>query len=154
MDKICTNCKHFAPLMQKCYNKDSHMNNIVVKNDSTCDKFQPYEYLFDEPPDDSYAPIPDKHDDGKLPFHLIPPEALEAMAETLQYGLSKYEPRNWEPGMDHSKVFAAAQRHLWAYWKGEDKDPESGVHHLFHAISCVAFLCTYIKKGLGKDDRP
>ncbi len=95
-----------------------------------------------------------KDDTGKLPFHLLPPELLEGVASVLDFGAKKYHPRNWEAGMDWSRVFAALQRHMWAWWGGEDKDPETGMSHLYHAGCCIAFLISYEKRGIGNDDRP
>lgn len=62
--------------------------------------------------------------------------------------------RNWELGMSWSRVFGAAMRHLWAWWKKEDKDPETGYSHLWHAFTCIAFLIAYEQRNAGKDDRP
>lgn len=95
-----------------------------------------------------------KDDAGKAPFHLIPPEVLFELAEVLRYGEAKYAARNWEKGMHWSRPFSAAMRHLWAWWRGEDLDPESGLPHLSHAICCVAFLVAYRARGAGTDDRP
>ncbi len=95
-----------------------------------------------------------KDDAGKLPFHLLPPELLEGVASVLDFGAKKYHPRNWEAGMDWSRVFAALQRHSWAWWSGEDKDPETGKSHLAHLACCVAFLLAYEERGIGNDDRP
>lgn len=95
-----------------------------------------------------------KDDTEKLPFHLLPPELLEGVASVLDFGAKKYAPRNWEAGMDWSRVFAALQRHMWAWWGGEDKDPETGMSHLYHAGCCIAFLISYEKRGIGNDDRP
>lgn len=96
-----------------------------------------------------------KHDDGKPAMHLIPPEALDAMAEVLGFGAKKYEPRNWERGLSYSRVFAAATRHLWAWWRGAGHDPETNFSHLDHALTCVAFLVAYERRKMGSfDDRP
>ena len=87
-------------------------------------------------------------------MHLIPPEAIEALAQVLGFGATKYEPRNWESGLHYSRVFAAAMRHLWAWWRGEDKDAETGFCHLDHALTCVAFLVSYERRGMKSfDDR-
>ena len=56
--------------------------------------------------------------------------------------------------MDWSRVFAALQRHMWAWWGGEDKDPETGMSHLYHAATNLAFLIAYHKRSVGNDDRP
>jgi len=84
-----------------------------------------------------------KFDEGKLRMDLIPPAAIYGLAKVLSYGSEKYGDRNWEKGIDPGRIFAAAQRHLWAYWSGEDTDEESGLSHLDHAACNIAFLQTY-----------
>lgn len=99
-------------------------------------------------------PVGWKADDGKLPMHLLPPEFLTATAAVLDFGAKKYAPRNWEKGLAWSRVFSALQRHMWAWWGGEDKDAETGLSHLAHAACCIAFLVAYEARGTGEDDRP
>lgn len=94
-----------------------------------------------------------KHDTGKLPMELIPPELLEGVSAVLAFGAEKYAARNWELGMDWGRVFGALMRHMWAWWKGQDKDPETGYSHLWHAAACVAFLIAYEDRKIGTDDR-
>jgi hypothetical protein len=95
-----------------------------------------------------------KYDDGKPAMDLIPPELLTAVADILQYGAQKYEPRNWEKGMNWGRVFAALMRHMWAWWSGQNQDPETNRSHLWHAACCIAFLIAYEARGVGNDDRP
>lgn len=95
-----------------------------------------------------------KHDSEKPTRpELIPPEAVEALGTILAFGAKKYADRNWELGMDWGRVFGAGMRHLWAWWRGEDKDLETGYSHLWHALTCIAFLVTYEQRGIGKDSR-
>jgi hypothetical protein len=95
-----------------------------------------------------------KFDQDKVRMELVPAELMVAVGTILTFGAEKYAPRNWELGMDWSRVFGALQRHLWAWESGEDKDPETGKSHLWHAACCIAFLVTYEQRGVGKDDRP
>lgn len=94
-----------------------------------------------------------KHDAHKPRYDLIPPEALDAFVQVLTYGAEKYEDRNWEKGMPWGRFFAACMRHLWAWWRGETNDPETGLPHLAHACCCIMFLLTYECRGVGEDDR-
>lgn len=94
-----------------------------------------------------------KADEEKIRMDLIPPEAVEALATVLTFGAKKYADRNWEKGMKWSRPFGALMRHMWAWWKGEEKDPETGYSHLWHAMCCIAFLVTYEQRGIGTDDR-
>lgn len=92
---------------------------------------------------------------GKPRLDLIPPELIFAVGEVLTDGCrEQYEPRNWEKGTEWSKYFAAQQRHMWAWWGGENNDPKSGLPHLWHAACCTAFLIAYAERGIGTDDRP
>lgn len=95
-----------------------------------------------------------KYDQGKLPWHLYPWDAAEDVVKVLDFGAKKYAPRNWEAGMDWSRVYSAAMRHLIAWWGGENLDPETGLPHLAHAMCCLMFLQAYGKRGVGSDDRP
>jgi hypothetical protein len=96
-----------------------------------------------------------KLDAGKDRMDLLPPTALRAVARVLEFGAKKYAPWAWAKtgGMAWGRLYGAAQRHLGAWWEGEDKDPESGESHLAHAACCVIFLLVYGERGLGKDDR-
>ena len=95
-----------------------------------------------------------KDDQEKLPYHLLPPELMEGVATVLQFGARKYAPRNWELGMSWSRPFSALMRHMWAWWRGEKADPETGLSHLWHAGCCLAFLIAYEQRQTGTDDRP
>jgi hypothetical protein len=100
-----------------------------------------------------YVEIPSGADTGKLRYDLYPPEALDGTVRVLTFGAAKYSDRNWEKGMSWGRVFAALMRHLWSWWRGEDKDPETGESHLHHAGCCIAFLQTYEARKIGVDDR-
>ena len=67
-----------------------------------------------------------KFDGDKLRYDLIPPELLHETALVLTYGAVKYAPRNWEKGMKWGRCFGALMRHMWAWWRGQDRDPETG----------------------------
>ncbi len=95
-----------------------------------------------------------KYDEDKDPWHLAPFDAFRAIVRVLAYGAKKYEPRNWERGMNWSRIFAATQRHLTKWWNGEDADKETGMSHLWHAGCCIVFLIAYEIRRVGRDDRP
>ena len=95
-----------------------------------------------------------KFDSDKIRYDLLPPELLEEVARVLTFGAEKYSARNWELGMKWSRPFGAMMRHMWAWWGGEDKDPETGYSHLAHAACCIAFLVAYERRNAGEDDRP
>lgn len=94
-----------------------------------------------------------KFDEGKPRMGLIATSALWALAKVLTMGASKYGDSNWRLGMDWHRPYDAAQRHLTAWWDGEDKDSESGHSHLWHAFTEIMFLIEYEAKGIGRDTR-
>ena len=82
-----------------------------------------------------------KDDAGKPRWDLIPYEALEEVVNVLTHGAQKYAPDNWRSVPDwNRRYFAAAQRHLVAYFQGEDLDDDSDLPHLAHAACCILFL--------------
>lgn len=94
-----------------------------------------------------------KHDGDKTQWHLLPHEAVEGAVRVLMHGAKKYSAYNWAKGMPYTRVLDATQRHLHAIYQGEDKDPESGLDHVDHAICELIFLKYYMLHGVGEDDR-
>ena len=95
-----------------------------------------------------------KFDQDKPRYDLIPPEALDGLARLYGMGAGKYEDRNWEKGMNWSRLFAAMMRHAWKWWRGESYDQEDGQHHLLSVIFCAAALYTYEVRKVAGNDRP
>ena len=89
----------------------------------------------------------------KTRFELTPWAAIEEITDVLTYGADKYEANNWCRGAEWGRYFAALCRHIFAWWKGEDKAPETGFSHLAHAGCCLVFLMEYQRNGWGTDDR-
>ena len=84
----------------------------------------------------------------------IDPTALRTVAEVAGHGTEKYARYNFLRGYDWSLSYDALQRHLLAFWAGEDIDPESGLAHLGHAAwHCLALLA-FMQRQIGTDDRP
>lgn len=85
---------------------------------------------------------------------LLPTDSLLKIAEHYGRGALKYEARNWEKGYAWSLSYAALLRHLFAWWGGEDIDPETGSSHMvavgWHALALIAFE----NREVGTDDRP
>jgi hypothetical protein len=95
-----------------------------------------------------------KIDAGKPRYDLIPPEVMHGMAAVFTAGLAKYPDRNWERGLEWCRIFAALQRHSWAWLAGETNDPETGLPHTWHMAACCAMLAATEVRGVGTDDRP
>lgn len=82
-----------------------------------------------------------KFDDGKPMLELMPPNAELAVARVLTFGAGKYGPDNWrELDNLYPRYLGAARRHLNALQRGEACDPETGEHHLAHAVCCLMFI--------------
>ena len=91
-----------------------------------------------------------KADMGKPRLSLVPPEIIRAIAIVRDYGNQKYPaggPDNWKK-VEPERYRDAAFRHLLAYIEdpyGTDK--ESGLPHLYHLATNIAFLCELDKGG-------
>lgn len=96
-----------------------------------------------------------KADSGKLRWDLIPWDALTEVVKVLGHGAQKYADRNWERGINYSRVFAAMQRHAVAWFRGQSDDAESRLSHMAHAACCALFLLAFECRGRDElDDRP
>lgn len=95
-----------------------------------------------------------RYNDGKVPLELIPGIALEDCARVFDYGRRKYAAWNWAKGMAWMVPFGCLLRHLYAWARGEDNDPESGLPHLGHAMCNLVMLCTFAHTYPEGDDRP
>ena len=91
-----------------------------------------------------------KNDLGKTRIDLIPTEAIELIGQAFTHGAARYGAYNYRRGIDYSRLYGAAQRHLNAFWGGEDIDEDSGLPHLALA---GAEICMLIAMDEKCDDR-
>ena len=94
-----------------------------------------------------------KYDQDKPPLELIPSLALEEVAKVLGKGKVKYTAWNWASGFEWSRLIGSCGRHLGAFQRGEDLDPESKLSHMAHLACTALFLLEHELRGLGVDDR-
>ena len=87
-------------------------------------------------------------------LHGIPWEALSELGRVYAFGEQKYDDYNFRKGYQWSLSYDALQRHLGAYWNGEDRDAESSLHHLAHAAWHCFTLLLFALTERGTDDRP
>lgn len=116
------------------------------------------------PPSPSSTPTPDGYPDdnpktafgvAKVPLHLVPPIAIANISLAFDNGAKKYGPFNWrEKTISSTVYYAAAMRHLMAWFDGEDLAPDSGVHHLAHVMACCAMVLDSQSTGKLNDNRP
>lgn len=83
-----------------------------------------------------------KADNGKLQITLVPRQIIRDIARVRMFGNAKYkDPNNWKQ-VSKERYRDAMCRHMLAYLddpKGVDE--ESGLTHLAHLATNVAFLC-------------
>lgn len=95
-----------------------------------------------------------RYNEGKPDYSLIPMHLLEDTARVFMYGSKKYAAWNWTKGMKWSVPYACALRHLFAWFRGEECDKESGLPHLAHCLANILMLTLYSKTYKEGDDRP
>lgn len=96
-----------------------------------------------------------KNDEGKPEYEMLPLELLSGVNKILQYGAKKYSVNNWKKqDFQMSRAYNALLRHMIAFWNGEDKDKESGLSHLDHAMCNLLFLKYHHMYTPGCDNRP
>jgi hypothetical protein len=86
-------------------------------------------------------------------YEFMPVQPLREVARVYGYGAKKYSSRNWERGYLWSWSYGALQRHVNAFWGGEDIDGESGLPHLAHAVFHLLALMEFGRTHPEKDDR-
>lgn len=94
-----------------------------------------------------------KNDKEKLDLSLIPYVAIQAEAKAFMVGEKKYGRYNYCQGHKASQLIAAMQRHLLAWFNGEDFDPIDGQHHLGSVKACASMLLRQEELGTLIDDR-
>jgi hypothetical protein len=90
-----------------------------------------------------------RYNSGKRKWSLIHFQSLEPMIEVLEYGAKKYEPFNWQRGLDQKEILESLQRHLAKLFDGEEVDLESGINHIGH-IMCNAMFYSYYLNNQAK----
>lgn len=82
-----------------------------------------------------------KADQGKPCPSLCPVSLIEAVTAVRMFGLQKYhDPENWRK-VEPERYHQAMLRHILAAWNDPYKiDPESGLPHIAHVATNIAFL--------------
>lgn len=94
-----------------------------------------------------------KHDTEKVPVELVPASFIEGISMVLAHGAKKYARNNWTKGLPWTRILGSTLRHIYAWARKEDLDPESGLPHLAHAATNIMFLMTWSKTHKELDDR-
>ena len=96
-----------------------------------------------------------KFDATKVRVDLLPIDAMTQVADVFGFGAKKYFANSYRQGetVAWSRTYGSILRHLFAFWKGEDTDPESGLQHLAHAGTQLFILMEHTTHNKDKDDR-
>lgn len=77
----------------------------------------------------------------KPSLRAVPMLAVYEMGAAMNDGMEKYGLFNWREHEVRADVYVdAAHRHLNAWSDGENVASDSGVHHLGHAMACMAII--------------
>lgn len=91
----------------------------------------------------------------KVSMSVVPAEVLLEVAVALFEGARKYGRHNYrEIGVRGSVYYDATLRHLFAWWEGEDNDPDSDLSHITKAITSLIVLRDAMINEKWTDDRP
>lgn len=96
-----------------------------------------------------------KYDNGKLRFGLLTRSLaapLASLAAVMSFGAQKYADNSWQTVPNgKARYEEALDRHLNAWKQGEERDQETGLHHLSHAAINVLFLLWFTMQDLPGD---
>ena len=92
--------------------------------------------------------------EAKVKLSDTPTIGIQQMGRVFTGGAAKYGRFNWREHQVSSTVYYdAAQRHLMAWFNGEDFDPESGQSHLAHVMACCNIILDAEKHKKLNDNR-
>lgn len=94
-----------------------------------------------------------RYNDDKVGHDLLEPFAINELAKVFTAGAKKYAPNNWLRGMKWSTMIGCLKRHINAFERGEDFDPETGLYHMAHAAWNAMALISYYRYHPKMDDR-
>ena len=75
---------------------------------------------------------------GKGRYDLLPPLALKRLAQHYENGAKKYDPHNWEKGMDVSRMFSSGIGHAFQALAGE-RDEDHLIAAIWNLIAIVEY---------------
>lgn len=136
------------------------MSNPAKNTDTTSSEWRAQEEWEDEEilyvsakaypdgnPKTAYGEAKDKLSD-------TPTIGIQKMGRVMTGGAEKYGRFNWRDHTVSATVYYdAAQRHIMAWFDGEDLDPESGEPHLAHVMACCNIILDAQFRGMLNDNR-
>lgn len=108
-----------------------------------------------------------RYNEGKLRYELVPDRAYRKLVEVYTKGAAKYTTyddngyvlddgaNNWRKGQSWMKAMASVERHIAAWKRGEDFDPDPamGTYHLANAAWGLFMLLEFYHIHPYGDDR-
>jgi hypothetical protein len=92
---------------------------------------------------------------SRVPLTTVSAYAIAEESLAMVEGLCKYGKYNYRGvGARISIYLDAAMRHLMKFQNGEERDPETGVHHLGSVRACMGIILDCAAMGNLMDDRP
>ena len=89
-----------------------------------------------------------------LPYDLVPyQEITDSYVRVAEHGAKKYAPHNWTKGLPRVQIIGSLLRHTFAYVRGEDRDPDSGLLHTDHILWNAVALVHSVHHGINDDRR-
>jgi len=99
------------------------------------------------------SPSGAKFDVEKPMMALVPPLALQQVAQAFTYGHKKYGHLNYmHGGISFTRLLSASLRHITSFIAGEDLDPESNIPHWACACANLMMMGEHVMRGNTKDD--
>ena len=91
----------------------------------------------------------------KVPLSKLPAVAVAHAAHAMMDGAEKYGAYNWRDKAVIASIYVdAAKRHIDNWNEGQRAAKDSEVHHLGHAIACLAIILDAEANVSLIDDRP
>jgi hypothetical protein len=91
----------------------------------------------------------------KVSTFVFPSAAHLHGSHAMMYGAKLYGPYNWREKKVKASIYLdALERHVTSWKEGEEVAQDSGVHHLGHALACIAIIIDAMETGNLLDDRP
>jgi hypothetical protein len=144
MDDRVTAAEHAARSIEHVLNENSKYSRpvIPVQSEQVVEAKQAIEEV-----EEQMAEL-------KVDHTFLPLDALDEVSRVLMHGAQKHGHWNWVHNpCDWTNLLAKAERHIFAFQKGDDLDPSSGRSHIAHAICDLLFLQSYILNQHGTDNR-
>lgn len=91
----------------------------------------------------------------KVSITKLPAVAVLHAAHAMMNGAEKFGSYNWRENKVQAEIYIdAALRHINLWNEREECATDSGVHHLGHAMACLAILLDAQETGNLVDNRP